>query len=98
MGRWTISLTLAVPLLIACAPAWEWVKAGATHQDFDRDSAQRKYEAASATASYGSTPTARSPAAAAGHGFGEGIAIALRQSELETLCLQARGYWRRPLR
>lgn len=72
-----------------------WLKDGATSLDFDRDRAQCEYEAAAATASYGSSsPTARGYSGALARGIVEGIDLGSRQAELMRLCLTARGYRR----
>ena len=85
-------LTLVALLAIQGCAGPTWVKPGAVQADFDRDVAQCKYEAASATASYGGGPTRRTTAGALGQGIGEGIDLGLRQRDLIMLCLQARGY------
>lgn len=90
-----VVLLVLLPLgVFGCAQAPVWSKQGATQSDFERDVAQCKYEAAVATASYNTGPTARSRYGAVLQGIDEGIAIGARQGELIQLCLVARGYSR----
>jgi len=79
-------------LLGGCGSPPVWVKPGATQADFEQDVARCRYEAAAATASYSTGPTARGLSGAMAQGFGEGLTSGMRQIELVKLCLEAKGY------
>lgn len=79
---------LLVLSLVLCGCATQkvaWEKPGATQASFQLDTNQCKYEATLATPSASYTPTI---AAAVAQGISEGI----RQNQLHTLCMNARGY------
>lgn len=89
--------TIALAALVGCAQ-FTWVKDGADAADFERDKAQCVYEASLATAGAGSgSGYYRSTGQAVAAGIGEGIALGLRQLELATLCMRARGYQQVPI-
>lgn len=83
-----------VALLGACAYdplVWTHRISGAA--EYDRDAAQCRYEANLATASYSTGPTARTRGGAIAQGIGEGLTRGMRQGDLMTLCMQARGWY-----
>lgn len=63
-------------LLTACSQA-QWVKPGATEQEFEKNYAECNYEATKAVPDYGS---------------GSLIAIALQRAEIIKQCLRLKGY------
>ena len=86
-------VTVAAMLLAACSTSPKgWTKPGATAADVERDQAQCRYEAKSATASYTSTPTQPGNTAAMGAAVGDGVVIAEKQIELTNDCMKLRGY------
>lgn len=84
-------LVLLLPLA-GCASSYMWAKNGATQAEYTRDLSRCRYEAASATASYGSSRGGPTMSSAIAQGLGEGMAIGIRQSDLMVLCLEAKGY------
>lgn len=95
----TTKMILVALALTACAPRFMWVRPSTTQADFDQDVARCQYEAASATATYGSSsPTARTTGGAIGQGIGAGIGAAMKENELVTLCMRAKGYAQQPVR
>jgi len=78
---------LALPLAACVTDDVRWVRAGATSADFDTDKARCQYEA-----------TLGTPGSYYGRGMGNamaaGISDGLRMAELQTLCMQARGWQR----
>lgn len=93
----------AAPLLIAlvlagCAPRWTWVRADANQAMFDQDMARCQYEAASSTATYGSsTPAARTVGGSIGQGLALGYGQAMAENNLIALCMRAKGYMQAPI-
>lgn len=61
-----------------------WEKPGATQADFELDRARCEYEATLGTPS--------TPVYSVGGAIGAGIAEGMRQNQLGTLCMRARGY------
>jgi hypothetical protein len=92
-------LFVAMAAVVAgCAAPYMWTHP--EHNDkakFDRDRAQCIYEAKSATASYSQGATARSYSGAISQGLSEGLEMGSRQGELGVLCMEARGYARKPI-
>jgi hypothetical protein len=82
-----VFVVLAVGLAVGGCQStnMQWVKAGATHADFERDKLQCEYEAKAAT-----------PGRYSGRGLGnaiaDGIADGMRLNELGTLCMRTKGY------
>jgi len=97
----TTKIGLSLVIIFAtsgCAPQYYWARAETTRTDFDSDVARCQYEAASSTATYGSSaPVARSTADAMGQGFAAGIGQAMAQNNLIVLCMRAKGYAQVPL-
>jgi hypothetical protein len=86
-------VALAMLALGACATSpTGWHKAGANEADLERDEAQCRYEAKSATASDSSTASQPGATAATGRAIGDGIFIAEKQIELTNDCINLRGY------
>lgn len=75
-----------------------WVRPDTTQAQYEIDAARCQYEAASSTATYGSSmPVPRSTGAAIGQGIGLGIGEGMKRAELIGLCLRAQGYSQRPV-
>jgi hypothetical protein len=90
-------IALMVVVLSGCAPNYTWVRADATQADFNQDMARCEYEAASSTATYGSsTPPARTLGGSIGQGIGLGFGQAMQSNKLIVLCMRAKGYAQAP--
>lgn len=72
-----MNLFVVLPLLLSACAAVQWVKPGATEQDFQRDQAECNYEATKAVPDYGS---------------GSVFAIAMQRADIANQCLRLRGY------
>lgn len=81
---------IAAVALAGCAtqPAWQWVKPGATQADFDQHKAQCDYETSAATQT--TDYSLRSS-------FGQELDRSMRQRDLMTKCMVAKGYRQEPI-
>lgn len=85
------SAVIVTLLLTACAfEPLVWTHPNYGLAEYDRDSAQCRYEARHATESYTTVYTARGAAAL---GLSEGTAAALHEGEVVSLCMRARGWY-----
>ncbi len=92
MHNAVLPVSLALLALGECATSPKgWHQAGASAADLERDEAQCRDEAKSATASYSSTPSQPGAAAATGRAIGDGIVVAGKQIELTNDCMKLRG-------
>jgi len=81
-----------------CAPSYYWARADTGQAGYDSDMARCQYEAASSTATYGSSaPVERTLGGAIGQGLGLGIGQAMAQNNLNVLCMRAKGYSQVPI-
>ena len=82
MRKTILALVAATLCAVLVGCGGKWTKPGATQADFDRDWAACDYEAAK----YGYGPMW-------GTGVGAGIEDGLRQNELRTKCMRAKGWY-----
>jgi len=93
-----VAVTILAAAIAGCAPSYYWARADTGQTGFDSDMARCQYEAASSTATYGSSaPIERTLGGAIGQGLGLGIGQAMAQNNLIVLCMRAKGYSQVPI-
>lgn len=80
----TFTIIFAIAIALSGCSHVVWEKPGATQADFEADRARCQYEA--------KLGTPNAPVYSMGQAIGTGIAEGLRENQLGSLCMHARGY------